>query len=231
MKRPELSLVVPCYNEGRNIESVANGLASEFRRDGIDYELVLVDNGSRDNTRAVIEGLQKKNPRIKLAVVERNIGYGWGIITGLKQANGIFVGYAWADNQVPVEKTAEIFKKLKEENLDLCKATRVKRHDGLRRKIESFGYNRMFKLMFRVEVSDINGCPKIMRRELYEKTDPKSKDWFIDAEFILRASQLGKRIGEVPVVFNERKDGKSNVSFITVLEFLKNMVQYRFCRK
>ena len=227
----ELSLSIPCYNEAGTIRDVATRLTKQLDKEKIDYELILVDNGSRDKTQEKIKELQKENPRIKLAVVKVNIGYGFGITTGLKQSKGKYIGYAWADDQVPTEKVTEVFKKLKKEKLDLCKARRITRYDGLFRKFQSSVYNVLFRTMFSLKVKDINGCPKIMTKETFKRVSPKSKDWFIDAEIMIKVSRAGKKIGDVPAVFNKREKGASNVNLATSFEFLRNMFQYRFFKK
>ena len=227
----ELSLSIPCYNEEGTVRDVAKRLTSEFDKEKIDYELILVDNGSRDKTQEKIKQLSKENPCIKLAVVKVNIGYGFGITTGLKQSKGEYIGYAWADDQVPVGKVTEVFKKLKKEKLDLCKARRITRHDGPYRKFQSGVYNLLFRTLFSVKAKDINGCPKIMTRETFKLVSPKSKDWFIDAEIMIKASRARKRIGDVSAIFNKREKGASNVNLATSFEFLRNMFQYRFFKK
>ncbi len=224
---PELSLAIPLYNEEENVASVVAELVRALEEQHIDYELVLVDNGSEDATGEIIERLAQENPRLVPVHIPVNQGYGWGIITGLRHCRGRYLGYAWGDNQVRAEDVVRIFLRLREGDVDLVKSRRVERHDGLQRLIITKVYNTVFPLFFPVHSADVNGCPKIFTREAYEAIQPQSKDWFLDAEIMIKAHRLGLRVEEVPVIFYPRASGKSKVRWKTVLEFALNMFRYK----
>lgn len=228
----DFSLVIPLYNEEEGARRVVEGLVSAFDEALIDYELVLVDNGSRDRTRQILEDLVKeKGSRIKIVHVPVNQGYGWGIINGLNAATGTFVGYMCGDGQIQPADVIKVFDRVRAGNCDLAKVRRVARHDGLVRKILSRGYNSLFWLWFNVRSLDINGTPKILKRYLLKRFSPVSKDWFIDAELMIKAKRLNLKVEEVPAQFLRREAGRSNVKFGTIWEFWKNMVGYRFGRR
>ncbi len=224
---PELSLAIPLYNEEANVASVVTELVRALENQNIDYELVLVNNGSEDATGAIIERMAQENPRLVPVHIPVNQGYGWGIITGLRHCRGRYLGYAWGDNQIRAEDVVRIFLRLREGNVDLVKSLRVKRHDGLQRLIITKVYNTVFPFFFPVHSADVNGCPKIFTREAYEAIRPQSKDWFLDAEIMIKAHRLGLRVEEVPVIFYPRASGKSKVRWKTVLEFALNMFRYK----
>lgn len=224
----KLSLVIPLYNEETNIIKVIKPILKEFENKGITHELVLVDNGSRDKTGELIKALAKEYSTLTIVTVDLNQGYGYGILKGMDKASGEYIGFMCGDGQILPSDILNIYQKLINESLDLCKATRVIRQDGLRRKFISFFYNLIFSLLFiSVKSRDINATPKIMRREIYQKLHLKSKDWFIDAEVMLKCKELGCRVAEVPVTFYCRQEGVSNVRFSTVFEFLKNIFKYK----
>ncbi len=224
---PGLSLAVPLYNEEANVERVAGGLCEAFQAAGIDYELLLVDNGSVDGTGARIDALAAARPRIRPLHLRRNGGYGGGILAGLRAARGRAVGYTWGDDQVRPADHVKVYRALADGDAGLAKACRVERHDGASRRVVTRVYNRVFPWLFGVPCRDINGCPKIMRREVFEALDARSTDWFIDAEIMIKAHRAGHRFVEVPVVFHAREHGASNVNWRTVLEFVRNMLHYR----
>jgi len=203
-------------------------IAQVLKSHGIDYELVLVDNGSLDRTGQILEDLSRLDARFKKVTVKHNQGYGWGIICGLKASTGRFVGFMCGDGQIYPKAVMDVFNKLKYENLDLAKVKRAVRKDGLKRHVISEIYNLLFFLFFNVGTMDVNGTPKIFKRELLDKFAPSSKDWFIDADIMIRAKELGLKIGEVPVVFLARQKGKSNISLSAIFQFLKNMIRYKF---
>ena len=223
-----LSLVIPFYNEERNIKSVVSGLVDDFKKASIDYELILVNNGSTDGSPQMLENLAKESPdRIKVARVPVNQGYGWGIINGLKLASGEYVGYMCGDGQIKPKDVIEVFNSLRNGSLGLAKVKRVNRNDGIVRKAASIAYNFLFLVAFNVKTLDVNGSPKIFRRELLEIISPASKDWFIDAEVMIKAKYLKLKVGEVPVEFLRREEGRSHVAFTTIFEFIRNMLSYK----
>ncbi len=224
---PELSLAIPLYNEENNVRLVVSELVRALEEAGVDYELVLVDNGSTDTTGKIVDELARKNSRLTPVHVPVNQGYGWGIISGLRQCRGRYLGYAWGDNQVRAEDVVRIFQHLKSGDVDMAKSKRVQRYDGLQRLIITRIYNTVFPFFFPVHSEDVNGCPKIFTREAYEAIQPQSKDWFLDPEIMIKAHRLGLRIVEVPVIFYPRPSGKSKVRWQTVLEFIRNMIRYR----
>ena len=223
-----LSLVIPLHNEERNIRKVAIDLSRTLERSSIDYELILVNNGSTDKTSQALENLAREKPdAIKLVHISANQGYGWGVISGLREVTQEYVGFMGGDGQVEARDVLRVYSKLIDDNLDLCQLRRVLRKDGPVRRFISYCYNLTFRFLFSWKVRDINATPKIMRRELCDRLDLVSKDWFLDAEVIIKCAKMRCKIAELPAVFHERETGQSGVNFWTILEFLKNMIKYR----
>ncbi len=114
------------------------------------------------------------------------------------------------------------------EGLDLTKTYRVRRDDGIYRRMISYAYNGLFKLFFGLQIHDVNSKPKIIRREKYELLNLESDDWFPDAEIMIRARQAGLSIGEIPVRFALNETRASFVKPRAMLEFMSNLIRYRF---
>src|ERR1700691_5100615 len=104
---------MPCYNEEACLEQTVPPLVEVFRKAGIDFEVILVDNGSTDRTSAVIDRLIERGLPIVKAVVPVNRGQGLGIRTGLNKSAGRYVGYLAADGQVPPESVLLIYRALR----------------------------------------------------------------------------------------------------------------------
>jgi hypothetical protein len=104
------------------------------------------------------------------------------------------------------------------------------RQDGIYRNIISIGYNFIFKILFPKYrgYHDVNGKPKIMKREVYEVMDLHSTDWFLDAELIINALEMNLSIAELPVKFESLSNRKSFVKLGSLAEFAKNLFKYRF---
>lgn len=223
----KLSLVIPAYNEAKNIGAVITGLAAALRKIGDPFEIVAVDNGSTDETEKVLKELSRQIPELVSARIFPNEGYGNGILAGLAVAQGNVLGWMHADNQVSPTDVLLIYQNLNRKNLDFCKAVRVDRDEHWMRIIQSRAYNIFFRLLFGGVLRDINGTPKLFKRELYEGLNLRSRDWFIDPEIVIKALRRGAKIGEVEVKWSMRPGGSSHVSFGAWLQFVKNLIKYK----
>lgn len=223
-----VSLTIPLYNEEACFGEGLNPLIAALESRRIDYELALVDNGSHDKTGKLIDRLAAKNPRIKKVVVAVNQGYGWGIIQGLKAARGDYIGHMWGDGQISPEDILKAVDKALTGEYDLVKAQRVKRKSALARRVVSKIYDLTFPVFFGLKSRDLNGAPKLFRRNLLETLDLKSKDWFIDAEIVIKCEYMNLKIAEIPVTYEVRKGGKSHVSLLRdIWQFIKNGYNFK----
>ncbi|MBI3490308.1 MAG: glycosyltransferase family 2 protein [Acidobacteria bacterium] len=225
-----MSLVLPLYNEAEGIAAIVANLTNALEREAIPYQLVLVNNGSTDGSATILAEIASQNPAVHVTTVPVNQGYGWGIICGLKEATGEIVGFMCADGQIAPADVIHVYRRLVDGDVDLSKVVRVTREDGFTRRVMSVVYNRLFRVLFAFKAADINGTPKLMWRARFAELELSSKDWFIDAELMIRAVERGFRIAEVAVNFAARNHGASNVRLTTSLEFLRNMFRYRFAR-
>ena len=226
---PDLSLAIPCYNEEGSLRSTVLQLANSFREKGIDLELVLVDNGSEDQTGKIIDELIDEGMPVVKGIVEHNKGYGYGVLCGLRLCRGKFVGFICADNQVDsgdVVKLYEIAAQTKTPKL--LKVRRRFRMDGFKRKVTSVAFNLIANILFGGLGSiDVNGNPKILPKDYLERMELNSEDWFLDAEVIIKAKRMGLGIYEMNVWARMRHEGSSNVRVSTCWEFIKNLLKYR----
>lgn len=226
---PDLSISIPFYNEEPNVKRVLEDSIQILTANNVDFEIIAIDNGSSDQTGKIIKEIAEKNARIKLLRVEINQGYGNGIIAGLKASKGRFIGYMDGDGQIDPEAVLGCYKELLiSDQFDLAKGfPRGIPGSFIRRYISKF-YNAFVTSLFRIETLGINCKPKIFKRELFEKLNLESKDWFIDAEIMIKATRLNVRYIDYPIQFKERLEGKSNVRVKTAFEFLFNFTRYMF---
>ncbi len=227
----ELSLSVPLYNEQECMESEIGEILKEFDSRKINYELVLVNNGSNDRTQELLKKIKRGNKRVKIIDLKKNVGFGGGIIAGLNKAEGEYVGFTCSDGQISPVDTLKILKTLKTENLDLCKARRVVRYDGFTRYILSKFYNTLILLLFFIRIKDINGYPIIMKQKVYKNLDIKSKNWMINLEILSKALKNKYKLGDIPVTFRARVRGRSHVKVETPINFLIQLLRFRFLNK
>jgi len=227
----KFSLVILAYNEGVSIGNVVRSVTPVIRKMEPSFELVVVNNGSTDNTVEVLENLRKEVPELKAVKVFPNQGYGNGVLVGWENSSGEVLGFMHADGQADLDSIPALYGKLISENLDFCKTVRIERKEPPFRIIQSVIYNNLFRLLFGGRYRDINGTPKIFRRSFYEKLKLSSRDWFLDPEIMLKAMRMKTKIGEVEISWDSRKGGPSHVSLLTALEFIKNMFVYKFFRR
>ena len=233
-KNPEYSIVVLCYGSGDLIpEFVDDTIDVLLKNEILDYQLILVGNyleSRPDQTPEIVKALEKGNPRI-VSVAEKKAGMmGWDMRAGMAAATGKYISIIDGDGQMPVEDLVKVYRKIQNEDLDLVKTVRTTREDGIWRIIISSVFNIFFRLLFPgVRSKDVNSKPKILTRASYENLDLRSNDWFIDAEIMIQAGNLGFRVAELPTYFNApTRNSGSFINFFTILEFAKNLIRFRF---
>jgi glycosyltransferase involved in cell wall biosynthesis len=173
---PDLSLVIPCYNESAALPKTIPPLVKAFQNANVRFELVLVDNGSRDTTSEVIDSFIQSGMPVVKAVVTVNRGFGYGILTGFRAATGKYVGYLCADGQVRAEDVLMIYELARRtEGRALAKVRRRFRQDSVIRKINSIFYNALMLILFPgISTLDVNGNPRIMTAENLKRINPTS---------------------------------------------------------
>lgn len=219
----DFSVILPAHNESENLKVLLPKLCRALA--GFNSEIIVVDNSSSDNTGDVARLLAEKCA-IKIRVIdEPKLGYGRAILTGLKIAQGDYLGIMQSDNQIKVEDLVGLYLSCRTGGYRFYKAVRRSRvNDGLKRIIISKIYNILFRIFFGVTTRDVNAMPKIFARQFYNEAALESKDWFIDAEMVIKADQLGCKIGEGEIEFLPRLGGKSSVRWVHIFQFLRNMV-------
>lgn len=227
---PNLSLVVPCYNEEAIVGYTIPRLLNAFERAGYQLELVAVDNGSVDRTGEIIKGLAAKNSGVIHHEVKKNEGYGNGILQGLPHCTAPWIGMIPADGQVDAEDVVRLYEAVVTTDGNvLGKVRRRFRMDGPQRAIISIIYNFFVRSLWpRLESLDINGSPKLLPREILEAMDLQSKDWLLDPEMMIKAHYMGVRILELNAFSRMRANGVSHVRATTGLRFLWYLLMFRF---
>jgi glycosyltransferase involved in cell wall biosynthesis len=227
---PEISLVIPCYNEAESIRNTVTRLVEAFGARRVRLELVLVDNGSTDDTGAIIDKLVAEGMPAVRETVEDNQGYGYGVLRGLERCRGRFVGVLGADGQVDALDVARLYDvAARARTPKLVKVRRRFRMDGFTRKVVSIAYNVLANLAYGgLRSIDINGTPKIFPRAYLSRMRLESRDWFLDPEIMIKAKRLGLDVFEMNVLAHMREGGSSNVRMGTCWEFVKNLLRWRF---
>ncbi|CAA6814253.1 MAG: glycosyl transferase, family 2 [uncultured Campylobacterales bacterium] len=226
----KLSIVVPCYNEEKNIPLILEKFNSIIKRD--DIEVVLVDNGSTDNSKAVISKQCIKYSFVKVVSIEQNQGYGHGIVSGLENSCGEFIGYTHADMQTD---PADIIKALNLiENQTNPKNCYVKGNRKGRPFFDQFftiGMSLFESIYLRTKLWDINAQPNIFHNSFFDfvkETCPK--DFSLDLYLLYMAQKRGLDVVRFDVVFPPRIHGTSswNTGLASKYKFIKRTFDFSF---
>ncbi len=230
---PDLSFIVPCYNEEEIVTYTLKRLQSAFADNGYNLELVVVDNGSHDRTGDVVRGFAKTHSSVVVHRVEVNEGYGWGVLSGIPLCTAPWIGIIPADGQVDAEDVVRLYEAVMTTDGNVVgKVRRRFRMDGLYRKFVSTSYNLFIRMLWpRLGSIDINGSPKLLPAKTLREMELKSKGWLLDPELMIKAHYMGLRVMEFNVFSRMRGNGVSHVSTTTCWEFLSNLLYFRFSRE
>lgn len=227
---PELSFVMPCYNEQESIPFTIPPFCEAFARAGVRLELVACDNGSKDRTGEILRALERQGLPIVVHRVEVNEGYGNGVLRAFESCRAPWIGMIPCDGQVDPEDVVKLFQAVRyTDGKVIGKVRRRFRMDGPLRKVVSVLYNALvFVLWPGLGSIDVNGSPKIVHREVLRRLQLESKRWFLDPELMIKAHYLGVRTLEMNVFARMRGHGLSHVRASTCIEFFSNLISYRF---
>lgn len=227
---PEVSFIMPCYNEQDVIGYTIPQLVQAFEQAGHRLELVACDNGSTDRTGEIIGELIEAGLPVVYHRVDVNEGYGNGVLRTIPVCTAPWIGIIPADGQVDAEDAARLFEVVKHtDGRVLGKVRRRFRMDGLTRKLVSIAYNGfVFLLWPRLGSIDINGSPKIIHRDVLTAMDLQSRQWFLDPEMMVKAHYLGVRVIEMNVFARMRSNGLSHVRAAACFEFFYKLLRFKF---
>lgn len=191
-----ISMVIPAYNDETTIAKLVQDTDCLLKELSTDYEIVLLNDGSKDNTLAILHDLAKKFPSVRVVNHEVNQGYGKTIkelyYAGTKQLVMSLPG----DYQFAPKELITMAQGLRTH--DFVIGHRVKRNDPPRRLLQSAIYNLMLRIFYGISFKDVNSI-KLFRREILNKITLESDTPFVDAELCIRAHRAGFKVIEIPI--------------------------------
>ena len=224
----KLSIVVPCYNEKENIPLILQRFNEVINRD--DIEIIFVNNGSTDGSEEIFNSLLPQYPFAKYVKIESNQGYGYGIIQGLNETQGEYIGWTHADMQTDpndIIKALELIEKSGNKNLFVKGNRKGRPFFDI---FFTFGMSCFETLLLGKFLWDINAQPNIFSRELFEQWQNPPFDFALDLFALYEAKKQGFKIMRFPVVFPERIHGCShwNTGLQGKWKFIKRTLDFSF---
>ena len=208
MKLRSLTAFFPAYNDGGTIASMVILAGQIAPAVADDFEVLVVNDGSRDHTGDVLAGLTKCCPRLRVVTHAQNQGYGSALRAGFAHARGDWVFYTDGDAQYDPRELAALVAAVRDD-VDVVNGYKIARADPWHRIVIGRLYHHFCRLAFGIRLRDVDCDFRLIRRDLLARVPLASTDGTICVEMIRRFQDAGARIVEVPVHHHFRTFGRS----------------------
>jgi len=210
-----ISVFFPCYNEQANVARVTEQAVGVLDELGADYEIILVNDGSADDTGRIADEIAAGNDRIRVIHHERNLGYGAALQSGFRAARKELVFYTDGDGQFDIGEMPALLPLMAD--YDIVSCYRIDRQDNLVRKINGWLWTRVVGLVFSMRVRDVDCAFKLYRRRLFDEITMESTGALIDTEILARAVRKGYTITQKGVHHYPRTAGRQTGANVRVV--------------
>ncbi len=210
-----LSVFFPCYNEQDNVRAVVGKAVEVLARLLDDWEIIIVDDGSADDTGRIADELAAADPRIRAVHHKRNLGYGAALQSGFAAATKDYVFYTDGDGQFDIAELPKLLELI--DSSDIVSGYRLKRQDSFIRRLNAAGWSWLVQRVLKFRCRDVDSAFKLYRREIFDRIELKSTGALIDAEILARATKLGYWIVTVPVRHLPRMAGQQTGANLGVI--------------
>lgn len=220
---------MPAYNEAENISQMIADVVQVMDRLALDYEVIAVDDGSRDRTAEIVKEISRKNPRVRLVQHASNQGYGAAVFSGLTSAVKDLVFFTDADRQFNLQEIEKLLAKI--DKADLVVGYRAPRRDPIMRRLNGKGWSFLVTLLFGYTARDIDCAFKLMHRDVVERIqdEVRSRGATFSAEFLVRAKRAGFSFLEIPIEGHRprRAGSPTGARLDVILRAFKELLQFR----
>jgi len=220
-------IVIPCFDESEGLLKLIDECRTVINKSEYSIGFILVDNGSKDGSKAIFNSLQGKYTNIEIVSLPVNQGYGGGIIAGLNSSTAQIIGWTHADLQTPLIDCLKASEAIDAE-ISFVKGARVGRPFSDR--VFSRGMGIFESILFVSRLEEVNAQPTLFNRNFYEKWQNPPADFSLDLYALIVAVKNGLGIRRIKVHFLPRQFGQShwNVGFKSRIKFIKRTFKYSF---
>lgn len=221
-----LSVLIPAYNEENNIVRVVKQALLDVKKFASDYEIVVVNDGSLDNTGKIANYIAKENKNVRIVHHKSNQGLGKALQTGVKACKKDVIIYIEGDGQSLLKDQGKLLEKIKD--ADVVLGYRSSREDyTFFRKVLSYGYLFLLFIFFGLKYKDVNWSAAF-RRRIFNSIEPKTPTPFFLTETVIKSLQKGFRVTEAPTLYHPRVMGHTSLGNIrTAYKMFKEMMKLR----
>jgi glycosyltransferase involved in cell wall biosynthesis len=226
MPKPSISAFFPAYNEEANIGALALKTSGVLSKLASRWEVIAVNDGSKDGTAEAVRQAGKKDRHIRLVDHVVNQGYGAAVKTGFAAAKLDWIFFTDGDGQFDVNEIPRLLDLAGDH--DLVVGYRIKRADPFQRKANAWAWGTLVKTLFGLKgVRDIDCAFKLIRRDVFKKFKLETTGAMISTELLVKAQKNGFRIAEVGVNHYPRTAGKqTGAKLKVILRAFKELFQY-----
>jgi glycosyltransferase involved in cell wall biosynthesis len=203
-----ISVFFPCYNEQENVGRTIEKAIVVLEKLNADFEVIIVDDGSSDDTGKIAAELADKDDRVKVVHHPRNLGYGAALQSGFEAATKELVFYTDGDGQFDITEMPPLLELIGQ--YDIVSAYRLDRKDSVIRKINGWCWTKLVCLLFGLKIRDIDCAFKLYKREIFNDMQLSSTGALIDTEILARAARKGYRITQKGVHHYPRTAGEQS---------------------
>ncbi len=215
-KIPELSVFFPAYNEEENITSVVEKAIGVLSQVASKYEILIIDDGSKDRTGEIADKLARENKLIKVVHHLPNQGYGAALKSGYSQSRYPWVAFTDSDGQFDFSEIKKFLPYTAE--ADLILGYRLKRADSILRSLFTFGWATIARILLNLEAKDYSCGFKLIKKKVFEAVQPlKGEEKVTQIELLVRARRLGFKFVEVGVNHYPRQFGQQTGTDLKVV--------------
>ncbi len=207
-KKLPLSIFFPVYNDWGTIASMVAVSIITAKKISDDFEIILVDDGSRQKTKDILTFLEEKFPEVRVVTHPENRGYGGALKTGFQEASKEFIFYTDGDAQYDVRELERLAEAM-HDDVDVVNGWKIKRHDPFYRVLLGKIYQYTSKLLFSLPIRDVDCDFRLMRKSVFDGVNLTSNSGTICVEMIHKLYRKGARFAEAPVTHYFRSSGKS----------------------
>jgi glycosyltransferase involved in cell wall biosynthesis len=203
-----ISAFFPCYEDANTIPDLIRSVDASLRKLTDDYEIIVVDDGSGDDSRQVVRGMMVEFPRLRLVEHEGNVGYGGALRTGFASATKDYVFYTDGDGQYDPSEI-EVLGAEMGPGIDVVNGYKISRQDPWYRHVVGGAYQSVTRILFAFPIRDVDCDFRLMRRSVFERLTLESNDGAICIELVRKLRDSGCSMVEVPVHHYARAYGTS----------------------